>query len=85
MKNVNRKLNVLRTGSRLVNVGAGDSAYLELAKLGGIEDANAGVVHLAALERGVVEMRVDLPFEAGFENRTGRGSVRVGRGEARSG
>ena len=44
-------------------------AYLELAKLGSIEDADAAVVHVPGLVQGVVEMRLELPFEAGFQTR----------------
>ena len=44
-----------------VNRGTGDSAHLVLPLLGGVEDANAAVVHAPALVRGVVEMRLELP------------------------
>ena len=42
-------------------------AYLVLAKLGGIEDADAAVVHAPALVQRVVEMRLELSLGAGFE------------------
>ena len=64
MEFANLKLNLFMKGPRFVDVDARDSAYLELPKLGGIEDANARVVHLPALQRGVVEMRFDLPFQS---------------------
>ena len=35
-----------------------------LPELGGIEDANAAVIHASALVRGVVEMRLELAWEA---------------------
>jgi len=51
------------------------SGHLVLPLLGGVEDANAAVVHAPPLERGVVEMRLELPSEAGF---SGFGVKRMG-------
>ena len=52
-------------------------AYLVLAKLGGVEDADAAVVHAPALVQRVVEMRLELSLGAEFEGGGGCSTVRA--------